>query len=173
MKMISLIVVAAFISLFPVKQRDLPVVSSVDINRYLGTWYEIARLPFSFESNLKCITATYSLRKDGRITVLNKGYYINNPRKTTTSRGVAFAPDDSAPGKLKVQFFWPFRGNYWIMELDEDYRYVMVGEPRLRYLWILAREKTMDDQTFEMLLKKAALSGYDLNSLIIPDHDCY
>ncbi|MFO7620238.1 MAG: lipocalin family protein [Bacteroidales bacterium] len=172
MKMISLITVAAFISLFPAKQRDLPVVSSVDINRYSGTWYEIARLPFSFESKLKCITATYSLRKDGRITVLNRGHFITDPQKTTSSRGVAFAPDYRAPGKLKVQFFWPFRGNYWIMELDEDYRYVLVGEPRLRYLWILAREKNMDEQTFDMLLKKATDAGYNLSDLILTDHDC-
>ena len=172
MKTISLITVAAFISLAPVRQRDLPVVSSVDINRYTGTWYEIARLPFSFETKLKCITATYLLRKDGRITVLNKGHYITDPRKTTSSRGVAFAPDKNTPAKLKVQFFWPFRGNYWIMELDEDYRYVLIGEPKLKYLWILAREKKMDEHTFEMLVKKATDAGYDLSSLILTDHDC-
>ena len=172
MKTFSLITVAAFISLLPVKQRNLPVVSSVDINRYTGTWYEIARLPFSFEAKLKCITATYTLRKDGRITVMNKGHYIDNTKKTTRSRGVAFIPDPSAPAKLKVQFFWPFRGDYWIMELNEDYSYVMVGEPRLRYLWILARDKKMDDHIFEILLKKATEAGYDLSALILTEHDC-
>lgn len=171
MKTTSIIILMAAISLFP-KQRNLPVVSSVDLERYSGTWYEIARLPFSFEANLKCITATYSLRKDGRITVLNKGHLIADPKKTTTSRGTAFIPDPASPAKLKVQFFWPFRGNYWIMELDENYRYAMVGEPRLRYLWILSREKKMDDSTFEMLIKKATEAGYDMSALIIPEHDC-
>jgi len=172
MKAMLAITVVAILFSSLTKQRNLPVISSVDINRYTGTWYEIARLPFSFESKLKCITATYSLRTDGRITVLNKGHYITDPRKTTSSRGVAFAPDKNAPAKLKVQFFWPFRGNYWIMELDDDYRYVLIGEPKLKYLWILSREKRMDEATFKMLVKKASDSGYDLTSLIITDQDC-
>jgi len=172
MKIISILTLMAVLSFFQIKKQDLEVVSQVDLERYSGTWYEIARLPFSFETRLKCITATYTLRKDGRITVINEGHYIDNPKKTTRSRGMAFIPDPSEPGKLKVQFFWPFRGNYWVMELDDDYRYAMVGEPRLRYLWILAREKKLDDKTFEMLLNKAAEAGYDLSDLIIPDHDC-
>ncbi|MCJ7449707.1 MAG: lipocalin family protein [Bacteroidales bacterium] len=153
-------------------QKNLSVVSSVDLNKYTGTWYEIARLPFSFESKLKCNTATYSLREDGRIAVLNKGYYISNPEKINTATGIAFVPDKNFPAKLKVQFFWPFRGNYWIMYLDTDYKYVLIGEPSLKYLWILAREKKLDETVLQMLLSKAADAGYNLTNLIRTEQDC-
>jgi lipocalin len=148
------------------------VVSKVDLNRYMGMWYEIARLPNYFERKLKCTSANYTLRDDGRITVLNKGNYLTDPQKSTSSKGVAWIPDKNSPAKLKVQFFWPFSGDYWIMELDKEYRYVLVGDPATRYLWILAREKKMDDTTYNMLLKKAIDNGYDVKSIIRVEQDC-
>jgi apolipoprotein D and lipocalin family protein len=153
-------------------QKDLSVVSSVDLKRYAGKWYEIARLPFSFESKLKCITATYTLREDGNINVENAGRLISKPEKTSIARGKAFIPDKNAPGKLKVQFFWPFKGDYWIMHLDENYKYVLIGEPSFRYLWILARENKLEESVLQMLKKKATEAGYDLTKLIMTDHDC-
>jgi apolipoprotein D and lipocalin family protein len=144
----------------------------VDLGRYKGTWYEIARLPNSFERKLKCASATYILRDDGKITVLNKGYYISDPAKSSTAKGVAWTPDKKSPGKLKVQFFWPFSGDYWIMYLDKDYRYVLVGEPSLKYLWILCREKKMDDQTYQMLIGKATDVCYKVGSIIKVDQEC-
>ena len=153
-------------------QKIPSVVSTVDLNRYMGTWYEIARLPNYFERKLKCTSANYTLRDDGRITVLNKGFYLTDPQKSTTSRGVAWIPDKKSPAKLKVQFFWPFSGDYWIMELDKEYRYVLVGDPSLKYLWILAREKKMDDTTYNMLLKKAIDNGYNVKSIIRVEQDC-
>jgi apolipoprotein D and lipocalin family protein len=172
MKKIILIMVAPMLFSSLMAQKNLPVVSSVDLNKYTGTWYEIARLPFSYESKLKCNTATYSLREDGRISVLNKGHYISNPEKTNTANGIAFVPDKNFPAKLKVQFFWPFRGNYWIMYLDSDYKYVMIGEPSLKYLWILAREKKLDEAILQMLLSKASDAGYNLSNLIRTEQDC-
>jgi lipocalin len=148
------------------------VVSKVDLNRYMGMWYEIARLPNFFERKLKCASATYTLRDDGRITVLNKGYYLADPKKSTSSKGVAWIPDKKSPAKLKVQFFWPFSGDYWIMELDKEYRYVLVGDPSLKYLWILAREKRMDEKTYNMLLGKAVENGYDVKTIIRVEQDC-
>jgi apolipoprotein D and lipocalin family protein len=153
-------------------QKTLTVVTSVDLNRYKGKWYEIARLPNSFERKLKCTSADYSLREDGRITVVNAGNYITDPQKSTSAKGVAWIPDKNSPGKLKVQFFWPFSGNYWIMHLDKDYRYVLVGEPALKYLWILAREKQMDESTYKLLLQKAIDNGYDVKSIIRVEQDC-
>lgn len=153
-------------------QKTPSVVTNVDLNRYKGTWYEIARLPNFFERKLKCTSATYTLRDDGKITVLNKGNYITDPQKTSKANGVAWVPDKGSPAKLKVQFFWPFSGDYWIMYLDEDYRYVLVGDPALKYLWILAREKTMDETTYNMLLKKAIDIGYDIKSIIRVEQDC-
>jgi apolipoprotein D and lipocalin family protein len=153
-------------------QKNLSVVAAVDLERYSGTWYEIVRKPFFYESKLKCITAQYTLRPDGRITVLNRGYYIKDPTKSNEAKGVALIPDKNVPGKLKVQFFWPFRGNYWILELDGDYRYVLIGEPSFKYLWVLARENKLDQAILDNLLKKAADAGYDLSDLIITDQDC-
>ena len=153
-------------------QKELQVVSSVDLTRYSGTWFEIARLPVYFESKLKCITATYSLREDGNIDVLNAGRLISNPDKISSAKAKAFIPDKNVPGKLKVQFFWPFKGDYWIMYLDENYKYVLVGEPSLRYLWILARGNRLEEPVLKMLLKKAADSGYDLTEIIMTVHDC-
>jgi apolipoprotein D and lipocalin family protein len=153
--------------------QKLPsVVSSVNLDRYKGFWYEIARLPNFFERKLKCASATYTLRDDGRITVVNRGNYISDPSKSTSSRGIAWIPDKNSPAKLKVQFFWPFSGDYWIMDLDKDYRYVLVGDPSVKYLWILAREKKMDEATYKMLLQKAVDNGYDVSTIIRVEQDC-
>jgi lipocalin len=153
-------------------KRKPAVVRDVDLNKYAGTWYEIARLPNYFERKLKCTSATYTLMKDGRIEVVNKGHYINDPGKTSSVKGIARIPDKSEPAKLKVQFFWPFSGDYWIMYLDRNYSYVLVGDPSLKYLWILAREKTMSDETYNMLKQKAVDNGYDLSTLIRVEQDC-
>ena len=153
-------------------QKSPSVVSSVDMNRYKGLWYEIARLPNFFERKLKCTSATYTLRDDGRITVLNKGNYLSDPKKSTSSTGVAWIPDKKYPAKLKVQFFWPFSGDYWIIDLDKEYKYVLVGGPSAKYLWILAREKRMDDTTYNMLLQKAIENGYDVKTIIRVEQDC-
>ena len=148
------------------------VVQSVDLKRYTGVWYEIARLPNPFEKNLKCVTATYTLRDDGKITVLNKGHKISDPEVVNSSKGVAWVPDKKVPAKLKVQFFWPFSGNYWIIHLDKDYRYVLVGDPSFKYLWILSREMVMDEATYKMLLDKAISEGFDVKPIIKVEQDC-
>jgi len=153
-------------------QKVPTVVSSVDLNKYAGKWYEIARLPNFFERKLKCASATYTLRPDGKITVLNAGNYIDDPQKSTSTTGVAWVPDKNSPAKLKVQFFWPFSGDYWIMYLDKDYKYVLVGDPDTKYLWILARDKTMDDATYNMLLQKAVDNGYNVDTIIRVEQDC-
>ena len=172
MKKTILILIAAMIFNSATPQKAPSVVSSVDLNRYKGMWYEIARLPNFFERKLKCTSATYTLRDDGRITVLNKGNYLTDPEKSTSSQGIAWIPDKNSPAKLKVQFFWPFSGDYWIMELDKEYRYVLVGDPAHKYLWILSREKKMDEATYNMLLHKAVDNGYDVKPIIKVEQDC-
>jgi apolipoprotein D and lipocalin family protein len=172
MKKITLLLLANMIIITSYSQKSPKVVSSVDLARYQGTWYEIARLPNFFEKKLKCITATYTLRDDGKMTVLNKGNQIAAPHKPSSSQGVAWVPDKNSPAKLKVQFFWPFSGDYWIMFLDQDYRYVLVGDPDRKYLWILCRENHLDEVTYNMLLQKAVDNGYDLTSIIKVQHDC-
>jgi apolipoprotein D and lipocalin family protein len=153
-------------------QKAPSVVSSVDLNRYKGKWYEIARLPNYFERKLKCTSATYTLREDGKITVLNAGNYLTDPEKTSSIEGVAWVPDKTNPAKLKVRFFWPFSGNYWILYLDKEYQYVLVGDPSIKYLWILAREKKIEQAIYDMLLKKAVDNGYDVKSIIKVSQDC-
>ena len=167
-----LILFTAMIFNSVIPQKIPSVVSTVDLKRYMGMWYEIARLPNYFERKLKCASATYTLREDGRITVLNKGNYLTDPEKSTSVKGVAWIPDKNSPAKLKVQFFWPFSGNYWILYLDKEYHYVLVGDPSFKYLWILAREKKMDEQTYNMLLSKAVENGYDVKSIIRVEQDC-
>ncbi len=155
------------------QSQNIPsVVSYVDLKKYQGLWYEIARLPNFFERKLKCVSATYTLRDDGKISVLNSGNYITDTQKHTSTNGVAWAPDPKSPAKLKVQFFWPFSGDYWIMYLEKDYKYVVVGDPDRKYLWILAREKTMDEVTYNMLLQKAVDNGYDVTPIIRVEQDC-
>ncbi len=85
---------------------------------------------------------------------------------------MASVPDKNMPSRLKVQFFWPFKGDYWIIELDKDYKYVLIGEPKLKYLWILAREKKLDQAVLDRLFKKASDSGYDLTDIIMTEQDC-
>jgi apolipoprotein D and lipocalin family protein len=169
----TLLILLSIMFYFSAHSQSKPsVVSSVDLKKYTGTWYEIARLPNSFERKLKCITANYSIREDGKITVLNKGHYITDPEKVSSAKGVAWVPDKNSPAKLKVQFFWPFSGDYWIIYLEKDYRYVLVGDPSFKYLWILSRDKKMDSTTYQMLLKTAIENGFDIKPLIKVDQDC-
>jgi lipocalin len=151
---------------------SVKVVGYVDLTRYTGTWYEIARFPNSFEKGLKCVSATYTLRDDGRITVLNKGHKVENPDVVKQSQGVAWIPDKTYPAKLKVRFFWPFSGNYWIIALDPSYRFVMVGDPSLKYLWILSRTKKIEETDYKQLLDKAKENGFDISKLMLVEQNC-
>ena len=154
------------------ENAGVKVIGYVDLNRYTGTWYEIARFPNSFERGLKCATATYTLRDDGRISVLNKGHKINNPSEIKEAKGLAWVPDKTYPAKLKVRFFWPFSGDYWILALDPSYRFVLVGDPSRKYLWILSRTKKMEDQDYNHLLEIAKENGFDVSRLMLVEQNC-
>lgn len=144
---------------------DTTTVKELDLNRYLGTWYEIARFPHSFEKGMAGVTANYSLREDGKIRVLNKGYKNGLNGKLSVAEGKAKIPDKSQPGKLKVSFFWIFYGDYYVLELDDNYQYVMIGSSSPKYFWILSRTPQMDEATYNMLLEKARKRGYNLDKL--------
>lgn len=144
---------------------DTSTVRELDLNRYLGTWYEIARFPHSFEKGMAGVTANYSLRDDGKIRVLNKGYKNGLNGELSIAEGKAKIPDKSEPGKLKVSFFWIFYGDYYVMELGPDYDYVMIGSSSPKYFWILSRKPQMDEATYNMLLDKARQRGYKLDKL--------
>lgn len=151
--------------------QDLPTVERVDLSKYVGTWYEIGRLPNNFEAGLECVTATYSLKKNGKIQVLNKGYSVKKG-KYKTARGTALVPDPAYPGRLKVTFFWPFYGNYYILSLDEDYQYVLVGDPSRKYLWVLARNKSLDESIYQELLDQAKNLGFKTDRVLRINQGC-
>lgn len=144
---------------------DTSTVKQLDLNRYLGTWYEIARFPHSFEKDLVGVTATYSLRGDGKITVINQGHKVTLDGKLSKAVGKAKIPDPNEPGKLKVSFFWFFYADYLVLELDENYQYAMIGSSSPKYFWILSRTPQMNDATYEMLLERARKRGYNLDKL--------
>ena len=150
----------------------LPTVPEIDLNKYAGRWYEIARLPNRFEKSLECVTATYTLRPDGNINVLNQGRKADNPAKTDDAEAKAWVPDPRHPARLKVQFFWPFTGDYWVLDLAPDYSYSLVGEPSREYLWILSRTPELDEATFNRLLEKAKAQGFPVEKMEKIKQDC-
>ena len=143
---------------------DLPTVDYVDLDRYLGRWYEIARYPNDFEQGCVGVTADYSLRDDGQIGVVNTCRNSDGGAKERI-QGVARVDDRTTNAKLKVSFFWPFSGPYWIIDLDPDYRYAVVGEPSRRFFWILSRTPTMEDETLKDILQKMPGWSYDQDRL--------
>jgi apolipoprotein D and lipocalin family protein len=146
-------------------------VTGLDLNRYLGRWYEIARLDHSFERGLSNVTATYRLRRDGGIEVVNRGYE-EEKKRWREARGKAYPVGDPSVGRLKVSFFGPFYGGYNIIALDkENYRYVLVCGPSRDYLWILARSRTLSPAVLQELIAEARQLGFDTDRLIYPVHD--
>lgn len=144
-------------------QAPLPTVEKVDIDRYLGTWYEIARYDHSFEVGCSDVSATYTLRDDGKIEVLNR--CKDEDGKIKDAKGIAYAVDETN-SKLKVSFFRPFYGDYWVIILDDDYGYAVIGEPSRKYFWILSRTPRLAEQTKQEILKKMPSLGYLTEPLI-------
>lgn len=147
------------------------VVDGFELERYLGTWYEIARLDHSFERGLSRVTAQYSLREDGRVDVVNRGY--NDAKgEWKSARAIAKSAGDAGVGSLKVSFFRPIWADYHIISLDKaDYQYALVTSSTRSYLWILARTPSLDEAVLNDLLAKAAGWGYDTDALIYPAHE--
>jgi apolipoprotein D and lipocalin family protein len=149
---------------------NITAVDGFEVKRYLGTWYEIARLDHSFERGLSNITATYTLRNDGGIKVVNKGY-DKKAGKWKQAEGKAYLVSDPDVGRLKVSFFGPFYGGYNIIALDKkDYSYSLVCSHNQSYLWILARDKELEKETLEKLVGLARDLGFPTDELIFVDH---
>jgi len=145
-------------------ERDnLEVVGHVDLQRYLGRWFEVARLPAGFEKDCSDVTATYDLNKDGSVSVLNE---CARDGKVKRAKGKAKIVDQATGAKLKVTFFWPFYGDYWIIKLGKDYEYSVVGSPSRSYLWILSRTPQMPDALYAELVEFAKSKGFPVERLI-------
>jgi apolipoprotein D and lipocalin family protein len=161
---------AALLASCGTSYAPLATVPSVDLNRYQGRWYEIARLPQFFEKDCYCVYAEYTPTNDGYVKVYNscrKGSKAG-PLKDVT--GKAFPVEGSNNSKLRVQFFWPFRGDYWVLELDPEYKYVMVGSPDRESLWILSRTSTIDKDLYKRLLDSAKAKGFPIDQLEVTEH---
>lgn len=153
---------------YPVPEGAVPV-KPFDKDRYLGTWYEVARFDFRFERNLNNTTAQYSLNDDGSIRVVNRGFnYVKGQWKESVGKARFVASPDEA--RLKVSFFGPFYGGYNVIALDSEYQYALIAGSSLEYLWILSRTKTIPDAVKESYLKQARELGFDVEKLIWVEH---
>ena len=145
-------------------------VKNFELDRYLGKWYEIARLDHSFERGLSRVTAEYTLRNDGGVKVINRGYSAEK-EKWKEAEGKAYFVSDPNTGHLKVSFFGPFYGAYVVFELDqENYQYALVSGPDRSYLWFLARSQIIEQALQDKLVAKAATLGFDTSKLIYVEH---
>jgi apolipoprotein D and lipocalin family protein len=145
--------------------QTLQTVSYVDLKKYAGKWYEIASFPQRFQKNCNCTTAKYTLTDEGYVIVENRcnKYSVNG--KQSSIKGKAFVDKNSGNAKLKVQFFWPFKGKYWIIDLAEDYSYAVVGHPNRKYLWILSRTATMNENTYQQIISRIKEKGFDISKI--------
>jgi apolipoprotein D and lipocalin family protein len=147
--------------------RELQTVPYVDLERYAGKWYEIASFPNRFQKGCHSTTAEYTLSEKGYVIVENRCNRGSIKGKQSCIRGKAFVEKNSGNAKLKVQFFWPFKGKYWIIELADDYSYAVVSHPNKKYLWILSRTSKMDDKIYQQIISRLKVKGFDLSKLQI------
>ena len=146
-------------------------VDGFDVNRYLGEWYEIARLDHKFERGLEKITAEYSLREDGSLRVINRGYSVTE-NKWREAEGKAYLAGKPSEGYLRVSFFGPFYGSYVIFELDkENYQYAFISGPDTSYLWLLSRTPTVNEELLARFVERCGELGFDTDNLIFVSHD--
>jgi apolipoprotein D and lipocalin family protein len=149
------------------RHPPLPTVDHVDVERYLGTWYEIARYPAPFQEGCVATSANYSAREGGGIRVVNRCLVDSLDGELREAEGRARIVDTATNAKLKVTFFWPFYGDYWVLGLGPDYEWSLVGEPGRRYLWILSRTRQMDPDTYRDIVGRLPALGYDADRLLV------
>lgn len=161
-----------FLSCFTISSyaNQLTTVPKVDLKKYSGKWYEIASLPNWFQRGCRCTSATYGIQ-EGYISVLNQCRRGDN-NKLSSAHGKAWAVPNSNNSKLKVQFFWPFKGDYWILYLTPGYQQVIVGTPNYKYLWILSRSKKIDKKLYSKLVNIAKTKGFDVRRLVKTSQEC-
>jgi apolipoprotein D and lipocalin family protein len=169
MRKLSIVLVLFLTGCMGIPENVRPV-DGFRLEKYLGQWYEIARLDHSFERGLSRVTADYSLREDGGVRVLNRGY-SEKEKSWKEAEGKAYFVQRLDQGYLKVSFFGPFYGSYVVFELDqENYQYALVSGPDQSYLWMLARSPDMNKELRDRLVAAAAKRGFDTSKLIFVDH---
>ena len=145
--------------------QTLETVPYVDLNKYAGKWYEIASFPQRFQKGCNATTAEYKVTDKGFVIVENRCNKDSINGKPSYIKGKAFVVENSGNAKLKVQFFWPFKGKYWIIDLADDYSYAVVGHPNRNYLWILSRTATMNDAIYQQIVSRIKEKGFDISKL--------
>ncbi len=145
--------------------QTLQTVTYVDLNKYSGKWYEIASYPQRFQKGCHCTTAEYTFSAKGYVIVENRCNRDSVNGKLSYIKGKAFVENNSGNAKLKVQFFWPFKGKYWIIDLASDYSYAVVSHPNKKYLWILSRTSKMDDTVYQQIISRLKSKGFDLSKI--------
>lgn len=148
----------------------LKTVDYVDLNKYMGKWYEIATIPQSFQKGCQCTTAEYSLTNNKYVKVINSCRKDSSNGTFKSIEGKAFTTKD--PAKLKVQFFWPLKAKYWIIDLSDDYSYAAVGHPNRKYLWILSRTPKLDENIYNDILKRLKALDYNTDLLVKTNQNC-
>ena len=174
MKAITIVAVSALVTSCVLSQHGaipdpppLQTVAHVDLNRYLGLWYEIGRYPNSFQKGCLGSTALYTARPNGEIDVLNS-CRDEQDGSLREAKGRAWVVDKASNARLKVSFFWPFRGDYWIIDLGQEYEYAVVGTPNRKYLWILSRTPEMHPAILAKILLNVEKQGFVRDNLLLP-----
>ncbi len=145
--------------------QPLQTVAYVDLEKYAGKWYEIASFPQRFQKGCHCTTAAYTMHNKGYVVVENRCNRDSVSGRASYIKGKAFVVKNSGNAKLSVQFFWPFRAKYWIIDLADDYRYAVVSHPNKKYLWILSRTSQMNITDYQKILSTLKEKGFDLSAL--------
>ena len=171
MRIIILLLVSLFLTACTGMPENITPVKKFELDRYLGKWYEIARLDHSFERGLEKITAEYTLREDGGVSVINRGYSPKND-EWNVAEGKAYFVNDDNEGYLKVSFFGPFYGSYVIFELDEEnYQYAFISGPNTSYLWLLSRTPTLPQEIIARFIQRTTELGFDTSNLIVVNQE--
>lgn len=161
-KIFAALVTLLLTSCSSVVKKPPMTASHVDLQRYMGTWYEMASFPNGFQKGCQQTRASYTLEKNF-VRVVNQCYRNG---KVTRARAKAWPVKGSGNARLKVQFFWPFKGDYWILDVSKDYQVALVGSPNRKYLWVLSRKKEISVAAYESMVKKARDNGYDVSRLV-------
>jgi len=162
---IYVLLVFLFMAATTLKAQTLQTVPTVDLKKYAGTWYEIASYPQRFQKGCHGTTAEYTWNEKGYVIVENRCNKGSLTGKPSSIKGKAFVEKNSGNAKLKVQFFWPFKGKYWIIDLADDYSYAVVSHPNKNYLWILSRTAKIQDVTYQQILSRLKEKGFDLTKI--------
>ena len=164
--LIALLFISGCVTMSGNTMKPLKTVTFINLDSYVGQWYEIARYHHRFQEGCFGSKATYSLRDDGKINVINECYDKSFSGKLRTAKGKAWVVDKETNARLKVSFFWPFAGDYWIIDIGQDYEYAVIGHPDRKYLWILSRTPEMDENIYQAILARLKKQEYDTEKLI-------